>query len=81
MGRLLIEKPESRTLVDGWRQQPEMLGVRLTFHRGQSRSWLTDGTADWFRTAAEHAGVPVEDKAWIMGRGIGEWLGWPLPRN
>jgi predicted TIM-barrel fold metal-dependent hydrolase len=22
-----------------------------------------------------------EDKEWIMGRGIAEWLGWPLPRN
>jgi L-fuconolactonase len=59
MGRLPIEKPESRTLLEGWRQQPGMLGVRLTFHRGQARSWLTDGTADWFWAAAERAGVPA----------------------
>jgi L-fuconolactonase len=59
MGRLPIEKPESRGLVDGWRQQPGMLGVRLTFHRGHYRSWLTDGTADWFWAAAERAGVPA----------------------
>jgi L-fuconolactonase len=59
MGQLPIEKPESRGLVDGWRQQPGMLGVRLTFHRGHYRSWLTDGTADWFWAAAERAGVPA----------------------
>jgi predicted TIM-barrel fold metal-dependent hydrolase len=59
MGRLAIERPESRALVDGWRRQPGMLGVRLTFHRDPHRSWLTDGTADWFWAAAERAGVPV----------------------
>jgi L-fuconolactonase len=59
MGRLPIEKPESRQFIDGWRQQPGMPGVRLTFHRGPYRSWLTDGTTDWLWTAAERAGVPV----------------------
>ncbi|MDB5927597.1 MAG: amidohydrolase 2 [Betaproteobacteria bacterium] len=23
--------------------------------------------------------LTAEDKEWIMGRGISEWLGWPLP--
>jgi L-fuconolactonase len=59
MGRLAIERQESRGLVDGWRRQPGMLGVRLTFHRDPHRSWLTDGTADWFWAAAERAGIPV----------------------
>jgi L-fuconolactonase len=59
MGRLPIEKPESRGLVDGWRQRPGMLGVRLTFHRGAYRSWPTDGTGDWFWAAAERARVPA----------------------
>jgi len=22
-----------------------------------------------------------DDQEWMMGRGIAEWLGWPLPRN
>jgi L-fuconolactonase len=59
MGRLTLETPESRALVEKWRQQPGMLGVRLTFHRGSYRAWLTDGTADWFWAAAERAGVPA----------------------
>jgi hypothetical protein len=24
------------------------------------------------------ADTPAEDREWIMGRGICEWLGWPL---
>jgi predicted TIM-barrel fold metal-dependent hydrolase len=27
MGRFALEKPESRSLVDGWRRQPGMLGM------------------------------------------------------
>jgi len=59
MGRLAIERPESRSRVDTWKCQPGMLGVRLTFHRGAYRTWLTNGTADWFWAAAERAGIAV----------------------
>jgi hypothetical protein len=34
MGRLALEKPESRPLVEGWRRQPGMLGMRFTFNTG-----------------------------------------------
>ena len=37
MGRLSIERPESRSLVAGWKSQPGMLGIRLTFHRRASQ--------------------------------------------
>jgi predicted TIM-barrel fold metal-dependent hydrolase len=59
MGRLALEKPESRTLVDGWKRQPGMLGMRFTFSTERQRPWLTDGTADWLWIAAERAGIPV----------------------
>jgi predicted TIM-barrel fold metal-dependent hydrolase len=59
MGRLAVEKPESRALVAGWRKQPGMLGLRFTFHTDLQKPWLTDGTADWLWPAAEKAGVPV----------------------
>src|SRR3989441_2270632 len=59
MGRLAIEKPESRVLVDGWKRQPGMLGMRFTFSTERQRPWLTDGTADWLWAAAERAGIPV----------------------
>src|SRR5438128_11793851 len=59
MGRFPLEKPDSRPLVDGWRHQPGMLGMRFTFHTDQQRPWLTDGTADWLWPAAERAGIPL----------------------
>lgn len=163
MGRLALEKPESRALVDGWKKQPGMLGMRFTFHTELQKPWLTDGTADWLWPAAERAGIPLmlfppgsipavdriaerhpgcklvidhlaigtakkdddafaglselcalakrpnvavkasaltcpwrqaitlftealpwlsaQDKEWIMGRAICEWLGWPMPKT
>ncbi|PYM34592.1 MAG: amidohydrolase [Candidatus Rokuibacteriota bacterium] len=59
MGRLALEKPESRALVDAWRKESGMLGMRFTFHTDLQRPWLTDGTADWLWPAAERAGVPL----------------------
>jgi predicted TIM-barrel fold metal-dependent hydrolase len=59
MGRITLEKPEqSAALLPTWRQQPGMLGVRLTFQREHS-VLLTSGTADWLWPAAEKAGLPV----------------------
>jgi L-fuconolactonase len=59
MGRLPIEKPESRAVVASWKAQPGMLGMRFTFHTDLQRPWLTDGTADWLWPAAERAGIPL----------------------
>lgn len=58
MGRIPLEKPESAALLPKWREQPGMLGIRLTF-LGDQAPWLTNGIADWFWPAAEKAGVPV----------------------
>src|SRR5712692_7074720 len=65
MGRLAIEKPESRVRVDGWKRQPGMLGMRFTFSTERQRPWLTDGTADWLWAAAERAWHPRDD---VCGR-------------
>jgi predicted TIM-barrel fold metal-dependent hydrolase len=59
MGRLAINKPESRTLMPTWKDQPGMLGIRMAFHQGRPKLWLEDGTADWFWDAAERYDVPV----------------------
>jgi predicted TIM-barrel fold metal-dependent hydrolase len=59
MGRLALERPESRSLLADWRRQPGMLGLRFTFHTDLQRPWLTDGTADWLWPAAERAGLPL----------------------
>jgi len=59
MGRLALEKSESRALVDSWKSQPGMLGMRFTFNTAEQWPWLTDGTADWLWPAVERAGIPL----------------------
>jgi predicted TIM-barrel fold metal-dependent hydrolase len=59
MGRIRLQDPTSAALLPTWKQQPGMLGVRLTFNTPATRAWLADGTADWFWPAAEKAGLPV----------------------
>ncbi|MGE0038748.1 MAG: amidohydrolase [Xanthobacteraceae bacterium] len=58
MGRIPLQDPKSAELLPKWKEQPGMLGVRVTFLNALA-PWLTDGTADWFWPAAEKAGVPV----------------------
>jgi L-fuconolactonase len=59
MGRLAVDHQENTHLLERWLEQPGMLGIRLTFSRGEQRDWLTNGTVDWFWPAAERAGIPV----------------------
>ncbi len=59
MGSLPLEHPGSRTRIAGWRDQPNMLGLRYTLLRDPARQWLADGTLDWLWTEAEKADVPI----------------------
>jgi predicted TIM-barrel fold metal-dependent hydrolase len=56
MGRIALEKPESAALLPKWKEQPGMLGIRLTFQREQV-AMLEH--ADWIFPAAEKANVPI----------------------
>src|SRR5256714_13500951 len=59
MGRIPLEDPKSAALLPTWKQQPGMLGVRVTFNTPETLAWLSDGTADWFWPAAEKAGLAI----------------------
>lgn len=59
MGRLDPEKHGAIEQLAGWRQQPGMLGIRLTFHTEWQLPLLTNGKLDGFWPAAERAGVPL----------------------
>ena len=59
LGHFAVERPENRALIDTWKQQPGMLGLRFTFNQPHQQSWWTDGTVDWLWPAAERAGVPI----------------------
>ncbi|MEJ0075893.1 MAG: amidohydrolase family protein [Alphaproteobacteria bacterium] len=58
MGRIALQDPKSAALLPGWKSQPGMLGIRLTF-LGPAAKWLEDGTADWFWPEAEKAAIPI----------------------
>ncbi len=59
LGKVPLDRPESRSLLDGWKQQPGMLGLRFALLQPHQQSWMTDGTMDWLWPAAERAGLPV----------------------
>jgi len=59
LGNFPLDRPSSRGLIDGWKKQPGMLGLRFTFLQEHMKSWPTDGTIDWLWPAAERAGLPV----------------------
>lgn len=59
LGNFPLDRPESRSLVDGWKQRPGMVGFRFTFQQPHQQTWLTDGTMDWLWPAAQRAGLPV----------------------
>jgi len=58
MGRVNLSSGTKPSLAH-WRDTPGMLGVRLTFHRPEMRSWLTDGSAEWLWRETERLGLPV----------------------
>jgi len=59
LGRFPPDKPESRSLINGWKNQPGMLGLRFSFLEPHMQTWMTDGTMDWIWPLADHAGLPV----------------------
>jgi predicted TIM-barrel fold metal-dependent hydrolase len=59
LGNFPLDRPESRGLVDGWKQQPGMLGLRFSFQGPDQQNWATDGTMDWLWPAVARAGIPV----------------------
>jgi predicted TIM-barrel fold metal-dependent hydrolase len=59
MGKLPLQDPKGADLLPKWKEQPGMVGLRVIFNTPQTLPWLTDGTVNWFWTAAEKAGLPV----------------------
>jgi len=59
LSALPLDRPESKALVDTWKDQPGMLGLRYAFLQPRELGWLKDGTAEWIWPAAERAGLPL----------------------
>ncbi len=58
MGRIDLEDPFEARRLTGWRDQPNVLGVRLNIAGELSKSFA-EGKTDWFWPAAEKANLPV----------------------
>ncbi len=60
MARIPLHRPaDAKELLSGWRSEPAVAGVRLTFSFEDERRWIDDGTADWFWPLAEEQDIPV----------------------
>ena len=59
LGNFPLDKPENRALIDTWKSQPGVLGLRYAFTQPHQANWMTDGTMDWLWPAAEKAGIPI----------------------
>ena len=62
---------ETRSLVENWKQQPGMLGLRFAFLKPGEENWLVDGTVDWLWPLAEKAallvGLLVPNRVKVVG--------------
>jgi predicted TIM-barrel fold metal-dependent hydrolase len=72
LGFFDVSKPENRSLIDTWKQQPGMLGLRFAFLRPGEENWMVDGTLDWLWPAAERAGLPIGLLAPNRCKAVGE---------
>jgi predicted TIM-barrel fold metal-dependent hydrolase len=59
LGFFDVSKPENRSLIETWKNQPGMLGLRFAFLKPGTENWIADGTIDWLWPLAERAGLPV----------------------
>ncbi len=58
MGRPPLAAPDPHAL-DRWREQPGMLGIRVTTAGAGARALFTDPEGDWLWAAAERHGIPA----------------------
>jgi len=72
LGFFDVSKRENRALIDTWKHQPGMLGLRFAFLRPGEENWLVDGTLDWLWPAAERAGLPIGLLAPGRAKTVGE---------
>src|SRR5947199_2135252 len=66
-----LDRPESRSAIDGLKGKPGMLGLRFALLQPHQQTWLTDGSLDWLWAAAERAGMPIA----LLGPGLLQVVG------
>lgn len=59
MGRFDLTNPANAKLLPSWKDDPAMLGIRLSFARGADRELLEKEALEWFWAAAEASDIPL----------------------
>ena len=59
LGHFPLDRPDGPEILEHWKEQPGMLGLRFALLQPHQRSWWTDGTMDWLWPAAERAQIPI----------------------
>lgn len=59
MGRFDVDASDARQRLQGWLQQPHMLGIRMTFGHLPRTERLDDGSLNWFWAECERLGIPL----------------------
>jgi predicted TIM-barrel fold metal-dependent hydrolase len=59
VGRFDAKASDARKQLEGWLDQPHMLGIRMSFHVKPFIDWLDDGSLDWFWADCERLAIPV----------------------
>ena len=59
VGQFNFVAPDAARQLEGWMQQPGMLGLQLTFQVPLYEIPLLEGRADWIWPVAEKAGIPI----------------------
>jgi predicted TIM-barrel fold metal-dependent hydrolase len=58
LGHFDLKSPDRENIVAHWRERsPGMLGFRYSFSEPHQKTWLTDGSLDWFWNACEKANL------------------------
>jgi L-fuconolactonase len=71
MGRFPVESRAEAHRLRTWREQPGMLGIRITLHRAPWIDAFDAGRLDWFWTEAERASLPLMVYAPRRAHGLG----------
>src|ERR1700749_3852624 len=63
MGQFPLQTPDNRKLIQGWRNQPGMMGLRWALLTDEQQKWLYDGSLDWLWPGAGKEGLALS----VMG--------------
>jgi predicted TIM-barrel fold metal-dependent hydrolase len=59
MGRFNPMAVDAEHRLSRWPATPHLLGIRMTFHTPEFRSWLDDERLEWFWKRAEQLDIPI----------------------